>query len=143
MNEVSRLMLEHAALARQAARISGIVSGDQPASLDELAALQDEFTSALIAHLAAEDVDIYPVLLKSSDRRIAHIARAFCDEMGSLAAAYGNYRKRWTIEMMSADWIGFRKATAELFDLLAIRILRENRTLYPLIARANETDRAA
>lgn len=106
-------------------------------------ALQDEFTASLVAHLAAEDVDLYPVLLASADRRIAHIARTFCDEMGSLAAGYGAYRKRWTAEAMSADWAGFRAATLEFLDTLAIRVLRENRTLYPLVARASETDRAA
>ena len=55
--------------------------------------------------------------------------------MGDLADDFAAYDDKWTAERVAADWTGFCRETVTLFDLLKLRVEREERELYPLADR--------
>ena len=52
----------------------------------------------------SEDWALYPLLMNSGDPQIAATAKAFSDEMGGLAEAFGVYAQRW--DAMSSNRTG-------------------------------------
>ena len=106
----------------------------------DLFTLRRQLASTLIAHLKAEDWALYPRLMESGDDAVAATAKAFSDEMGGLAAAFGVYSQRWDAMSIASNWAGFCLETKDIIAALTERITRENRELYPLL---EELDRAA
>ena len=140
MSDIAKLREDHAELIEIIRRLAAAIEADIPPSPLELYDIRRELASTLIAHLKAEDWALYPRLLESKDREVASTARAFSDEMGGLAEAFGLYSQRWGAMAIQIDWPGFRSDTKAIIDALTCRITRENRDLYPLIERL---DRAA
>lgn len=133
MPYLGKLRQEHAQLVEIASRLSAAVAAPQPPAATELFMLRNELTSILIAHLKAEDWLLYPRLLASPDPSVKKTARAFSDEMGGLAQAYGCYTHKWTAMSIQVNWVGYCKETRDIIDALTQRIARENRELYPLL----------
>ena len=102
-----------------------------PAS--EVSSVRRELSSILVPHLETEDWTLYPRLAASEDPEIATKAKAFCDEMGGLAAAYQVYILRWNVMSIGANWHGYCLETRDMIGALMTRITRENRELFPLI----------
>lgn len=143
MLNLGTLSVEHAeideiaaALLDIAVRSKGPVAG--------IAAQRWRLNHLLAVHLAKEDKHLYPTLKMSSDAEIAAIARRFEAEMGGLAAAYAAYAQRWDASAVADDWAGFCADTREVLTALRLRIRREERDLYPKLAKAMKlTDEAA
>jgi len=133
MSDVAKLRGEHAALVEIATRLSALIAEPQPPAAAELFTVRNELSSLLIAHLKAEDWVLYPRLFASPDPAVEQTARAFSDEMGDLAQAYGAHTHKWTATSIAADWSGYCEETAAILDALSNRIVRENRELYPLL----------
>lgn len=113
--------LSHAGVADNAAEIArGIVA----------------MSSVIKLHLSAEDRVLYPGLQASGDRTLALLGHRFQQEMGSIAAAYVGFARRWnTPERVRADPNGFRADANRVLRAVHERMQRENRDFYPLIER--------
>lgn len=135
MINLDKLRGEHAEILTNLAKVRQLIAKRSPPPQLHLFALRHELSSLLIGHLKAEDWVLYPRLFASPDGTIAATARAFCDEMGGLAAAYSQHCKRWVAGGIAADWPGYCHECEMMIDALANRILRENRELYPLLAK--------
>ena len=133
MSELLKLRQEHAHLVEIVSRLAKVVAGAHPPGAGGLFKLRYELSSALIAHLKAEDWVLYPRLLASAEGKIAQTARAFSEEMGGLAATYMAYADKWTAAAIDDDWRGYCVETAGIIEALTNRITRENRELYPLL----------
>lgn len=133
MPNTSSLRREHAELTRRAMRLRQTVSQPEPPEADELVRMRREFSELLVAHLLFEDRDVYPRLFRSPSARVAHMARTFADEMGDQCETFLSYSKAWNDAAVETDWPAFGQATKEILDAVEIRILRENRILYPLL----------
>src|SRR3546814_2271940 len=83
-------------------------------------------------HLKCEDWILYPRLMATGDQELMRITRDFEIEMGDLSADFIAYDDKWTGERVAADWPAFGRETIALFDILAARVEREERELYPL-----------
>ncbi len=70
-----------------------------------------------------------PTQLASARARLREL------EMGDLAEEYVAYDDKWTTESVAARWEEFSRETIEVFGLLAVRVEREERELYPLADR--------
>ena len=140
MSDIARLRQDHAQLVAIVGKLEAAIDQDAPPPAVELFAIRRELASTLIAHLKAEDWALYPRLFESKDPEVAATAKAFSDEMGGLAEAFGVYAQRWDAMSIQNNWSGFRSETRGIVDALSCRIIRENRQLYPLIDRL---DRAA
>ena len=139
MSDLAKLREEHALIIKIVQRLSQFVEQPSPVSQLELFEVRRELSSALIAHLKAEDWVLYPRLIDSDNAKIAATARTFSDEMGGLAAAYLDYSEHWSAGAIAANWSDYCAETKGIVDALTNRITRENLELYPLI----EQNRAA
>ena len=140
MANLQKLSQEHDELLKLVERLRVAVAAAHSPPVVELYSLRAELATTLIAHLKAEDWAVYPRLMACGDAEIAATAKAFSDEMGGLAAAFGVYAQRWDAMTIQANWHGFCLETKDILAELTSRISRENEGLYPLIERL---DRAA
>ena len=92
-----------------------------------------KLASVLIRHLKTEDWILYPRLSRSSDGHVVATSRAFTEEMGGLAREFGDYCERWRAYEIEHDWKGYQRETATILRVLARRMRREGRELYPLL----------
>ena len=138
MTDLAKLREEHAQLVEIVRRLAAFIELPKPPSRLELFELRRELGAVLIAHLKAEDWALYPRLIESGDRNVAAVARAFSDEMGGLAAAFTAYNKRWSAYSIDLDWPAYCSETRGIIDALTLRIMRENRELYPLLERLDK-----
>ena len=130
--EMQRLRAEHAALVTLARIILDMVRVPHPPPPAELAAARGRLRENLVRHLKCEDWILYPRLMATGDQELMRITRDFEIEMGDLSADFIAYDDKWTGERVAADWPGFGRETVEIFDILAARVEREERELYPL-----------
>lgn len=133
MNDLKLLREEHRSLAAVAGRLSAMIVQEVPPPAQELYAIRMKLASELIRHLKTEDWILYPRLLTSSNSRVAETSRAFSEEMGGLAKEFRDYAERWVAYAIESDWKGYRRETAEILRVMAQRMKREERELYPLL----------
>lgn len=130
--EMQRLRAEHAALVTMSRIILDMVRAPHPPPPAGLASARGQFRDSLVRHLKCEDWILYPRLMAAGDPELTRITRDFEIEMGDLAADFAAYDRKWTGERAAADWPDFCRETVILLDLLAMRVEREERELYPL-----------
>ncbi|AJA10593.1 hypothetical protein SKP52_18615 [Sphingopyxis fribergensis] len=130
--EMERLRAEHAALIALARIVTELLQAPGPARLAELASARARLRETLVRHLKCEDWILYPRLRATGDADLMHITCEFELEMGDLAAEYVAYDDKWTAGRVAAKWTEFCRETIEVFGLLATRVEREERELYPL-----------
>jgi iron-sulfur cluster repair protein YtfE (RIC family) len=136
MPDLNQLRHEHAELTVIARKLSKMLSLDAPPPAQELFEVRMKLTSALIRHLKTEDWVLYPRLLRSSDKRVALTATAFSAEMGGLSKEFAEYSSRWGANAIQDNWEGYRRDTSEILHALKVRMVREERDLYPLLDKA-------
>lgn len=130
--ETQRLRAEHAALVTMSRIILDMVRAPHPPPAAELATARGQLRENLVRHLKCEDWILYPRLMATGDQELMRITRDFEIEMGDLAGDFIAYDDKWTSERVAADWTDFCRETVIVFDLLAMRVEREERELYPL-----------
>ena len=130
--EMQRLRAEHAALVTMSRIILDMVRAPHPPPAAELATARGQLRENLVRHLKCEDWILYPRLMATGDQELMRITRDFEIEMGDLAGDFIAYDDKWTGERVAADWPAFGRETIALFDILAARVEREERELYPL-----------
>ena len=130
--EIERLRAEHVALIALARIVTELLQASEPSRLTELASARGLLRETLVRHLKCEDWILYPRLRATGDPDLMHITHEFELEMGDLAAEYVAYDDKWTTERVAARWTEFCRDTIYVFDVLATRVEREERELYPL-----------
>ena len=130
--EMQRLRAEHAALVTLSRIILDMTDAPRPPPPAELASARSQLRDALIRHLKCEDWALYPRLMGSGDPEMARITREFEREMGELGTDFIAYDDKWTPARIAAEWADFCRETRIMFDMLAMRVAREERDLYPL-----------
>lgn len=133
--EMERLRAEHAALTALARVILAMVQDPAPLRPADLASARAALRETLVRHLKCEDWVLYPRLRASGEPELVRLTREFELEMGDLAADFTAYDDKWSATRVAADWAGFRRETQIVFDLLKLRVEREERELYPLADR--------
>lgn len=130
--EIERLRAEHVALIALARIVTELLQAPGPARLTELASARARLRETLVRHLKCEDWILYPRLRATGDPDLMHVTHEFELEMGDLAAEYVAYDEKWTAERVAARWEEFCRETIAVFGVLATRVEREERELYPL-----------
>lgn len=116
-------------------------SFEQSLSKNEGAKAKELITTiggALVGHLALEDRELYPALVKlaeqKNDQHLAMVARTFMENMSRISGALIGFIDRHSnpnvgIDRLKAEWPAIRQTLGE-------RIMSEESTLYPLYTRA-------
>jgi len=99
----------------------------------ELRRLLAQFAGKLRVHAAMETEALYPVLLGSPDPVTRSKAERLHAELGSLYGTFDEFEARWDdAAAIDAHRIRFRIDLVRMMAILARRMVRENRELYPL-----------
>jgi hypothetical protein len=133
MPDLRKLRGEHSSLAAIAEKLSAMIMLAVPPPSQELHDVRMELASALDQHLKSEDCILYPALIASPEEGIALTARVFSASMGGLACEFQIYCERWSSDNIDRDWQSFQRETFEILRALSLRMLREERDLYPLL----------
>lgn len=85
-------------------------------------------------HLATEDKNMYPYLLKSSNANVQKIAKEYADEMGHISQAFMNYKDKFnTRTKITKSPEEFKSETKEIFKVLEERMTKEDTHLYKFL----------
>ena len=138
-------MLLTANLRRQHEDLLGLADDLQRMLLDESALPQvvgevrklvARITGKLRVHATMEEEVLYQRLLASADSAVRAVAQEFLDTYGTLMRDFGAYTSRWAVsDAIAAEPGVFARETSALLRVLAARVARENRELYPLADR--------
>ena len=103
----------------------------------ELQRLLARFAGKLRVHAAMETEALYPTLLRSPDPKVRGKAEGLHAELGSLYGTFDEFEARWTDgAAIDAQRIRFRIDLVRVMAILARRMVKENRELYPLADEA-------
>ncbi|WP_157215454.1 hemerythrin domain-containing protein [Flavisphingomonas formosensis] len=130
-----QLRSEHAELIRLSHQLRMHLYPAHAARNDELLLCRDRLYKLLTAHLQREDDMLYPRLIDGPDPQLAKTAEDFTREVGGLRDSVEVWMAIWTHDAITRGWDAFRAETEDLLDALSVRIVRENRELFPLIER--------
>ncbi|WP_446897660.1 hemerythrin domain-containing protein [Clostridium sp. LBM24168] len=83
-------------------------------------------------HLLNEDKYLYPQILKSSDVRLSTFSKKYYEEMKEITKVYESYKLKYnTASKIKKNIDKFNKETKQVFELLANRVNKEEKELYP------------
>lgn len=123
------LVAEHIAIETIAADLRHL-AGQRPLDTVAVARTRWMLSRTLLAHLAKEDLLLYPMLQRSAVAEVANLARRSAEEIGGLSDGFKAYMRRWTSEAIARDLDGFERATQAILAALHARIRREETQLY-------------
>lgn len=134
MIKIDILRRQHGEALSMAQRLLELIENYQPGSPSFPVLLQlNRLYGVLRIHLAQEDVQLYPALMTSADRKVAYTAKLFAREMGDLATDLECFARHWSCSAsITNNFDEFREAANELILALAVRLEREDQHLYPL-----------
>ncbi len=132
MISIERLIREHQEIAKASDTLSRAARDGDIASLRTAIVDLDEL---LAAHLASEDLEIYPMLLATGDASQQIAAASAMSDFDSLAADWRGFVDRWSEVAIKADRAAFIEQSARVLSALSARVRVENEVLYPLALR--------
>ena len=136
MAPIAQLHGEHEMLLGVVAALRTTIAQPSPPDRLEFFNFRAQMSKQLIGHLTAEDLLLYPELLRSKDATVAATAQRFVDEMGGLLIAYREWVSAWPFERIAQNWSVFVSETSALLTTLERRVQRENDELYVLVERS-------
>lgn len=142
--DVEILKAQHRRIIRLASALGGL-AGTLKTQDDASRAreLMTALNAALIEHLAIEDDELYPELMKADDASVRQLAEHYVDDMGAISGAWAHYFGEWSQARILSDRSRFAVATKWLIGALAHRVEREDDTLYPAMEAADARSAAS
>lgn len=136
--DVRILKTQHGRIIRLASALGGTAaimktSDDAIRAREVMRALN----TALTEHLAIEDGELYPVLMRSQDHSVRDLAQHYVEDMGALSGVWAHYFEEWSQARILRDRERFASVTRGLIGALAHRVAREEDTLYPTMEAAD------
>lgn len=136
--DVRILKTQHGRIIRLASALGG-TAAIMKTSDDAICAreLMRALNTALTEHLAIEDGELYPVLMRSQDHLVRDLAQHYVEDMGALSGVWAHYFEEWSQARILRDRERFASVTKGLIGALAHRVAREEDTLYPTMEAAD------
>jgi hypothetical protein len=96
-----------------------------------------QMSGVISLHLSMEDRFLYPQVQKHGNAQLASLGRHYQEEMTHIAAAYGEFVKKWNVAAhVAADPEGFRAEANRVLKTVFERMQRENKDFYPIVEAA-------
>lgn len=138
------LRAQHRVIIRQATALNGLAGviktrDDASQACHAIQAID----RLLVRHLTIEDEWLYPGLMSADDPGVQKQAAEAFEDMGGILQAWLQYRDGWSVDRVFADPERFAAATRGIVGALALRVEREDDTLYPAMDGLQSQDRAA
>ncbi|WP_439540839.1 hemerythrin domain-containing protein [Sphingomonas sp.] len=129
MVSIERLIDEHAQISARSNALLRAVATESPTMLRTMIVALD---TDLVAHLATEDLEVYPHLLAKGDMAQREAAEIAMGDFDQLAAEWRAYVDEWTADEIESDRELFIEASKRVLSALSARVRIENEILYPL-----------
>lgn len=129
MVSIERLIDEHAQISARSNALLRAVATESPTLLRTMIVALD---TDLVAHLATEDLEVYPHLLAKGDMAQREAAEIAMGDFDQLAAQWRAYVYEWTADEIENDRELFIEASKRVLSALSARVRIENEILYPL-----------
>lgn len=129
MVSIERLIDEHAQISARGNALLRAVATESPTMLRTMIVGLD---TELAAHLATEDLEVYPHLLAKGDMAQREAAEIAMGDFDQLAAEWRAYVDEWTADEIEGDRELFVEASKRILSALSARVRIENEILYPL-----------
>lgn len=129
MVSIERLIGEHAQISAQGDALLRSVATASPTMLRTMIIALD---TGLTAHLATEDLEVYPHLLAKGNMAQREAAEIAMGDFEQLAAEWRAYVDEWTANEIDSDRELFIEASKRVLSALSARVRIENEILYPL-----------
>ncbi|MDK2766256.1 MAG: hemerythrin domain-containing protein [Sphingomonas sp.] len=129
MVSIERLIDEHAQISARSNALLRAVATESPTMLRTMIVALD---TDLVAHLATEDLEVYPHLLARGDMAQREAAEIAMGDFDQLAAEWRAYVDEWTADEIESDRELFIEASKRVLSALSARVRIENEILYPL-----------
>lgn len=102
----------------------------------EISLLLGSLSGKIKLHLLADDRYVYPLLTAHSNMEIKAISQKFADEMGNLSAIFLQFQEKYAnAAQIRALAPGFAAELKGIISAIQERIVREDKSLYPLLER--------
>lgn len=102
----------------------------------EISLLLGSLSGKIKLHLLADDRYVYPLLTAHFNREIKAISQKFADEMGNLSAVFLQFQEKYAnAAKIRALAPGFAAELKGIITAIQERIVREDKSLYPLLER--------
>ena len=140
MNTLDKCREEHIELTSMIADLQFILTPERLQNKHkerQARQLLNELFDKIFDHLHAEDKEVYPDLLVHEDAKIKSMAWGFISGEHGLRQMVGSYHRKWLKGRDHAFSEAFLKETNEIFDLLVDRIDREEKVLFPRLAKSS------
>lgn len=138
-----KLRCDHRVLLSRAADLAGMALAVRTArDADRAVAAITELDVLIVAHLEAEDVDVYGVLMASQDAELSARATTAYDDVGGLVGAWSQFAQYWTSAQILERPDAFARAADCVLNALILRIRFEEETVYPAAESATPGGRA-
>jgi len=130
---IDNLKRQHVEIQASMEYILDIINkGNIMDSASDIAKEINMLAGKLRIHLLSENDFLYPYLLKSSDDKLKKLGKAYIDEMKSIGDRFMKYKDDYnTKSKIVANVSEFIRETKETFQLLKMRLDREDEELYP------------
>jgi hemerythrin HHE cation binding domain-containing protein len=134
--DVHLLETQHAEIDKaMTAVMRAIDAGEVSSQATSLAAMLNDISGLVDSHLATEDNELYPILVKSMDPQVGRTARQFRDNKSGIAQEFHGYIDRYKLpDDVTMNAALFRYETRRIFERIRYRMRREENDLYPLLA---------
>lgn len=134
MSHTDRYRQQHSEIMRLATDLGKkLVPSQLAVGASDARRLLSELSGKFIVHLAAEDMLLYPMMLKCKDASAQALAKRFAVDMQPMAQAFKDYAVRWNAAAeIQKNPEGFTNETRGIIKALSERIRKENTELYPL-----------
>lgn len=129
MVSIERLIDEHAQISARSNALLRAVATESPTMLRTMIVALD---TDLVAHLATEDLEVYPHLLAKGDMAQREAAEIAMGDFDQLASEWRAYLDEWTADEIENDRELFIEASKRVLSALSARVRIENEILYPL-----------
>lgn len=139
-----QLRREHRVLLARAADLAGHALEVKTAAdaAEAVAAIQD-LDDRIVAHLEAEDVEVYGALMALCDHQTSRQAEAAYHDVGGLVGAWTQFAQFWNADEIVARPAAFSRAADCVLNALILRIRFEEESLYPLAESATRMPAAS
>lgn len=133
--DITNLSRQHREIMNQAKYIlDNIEKGTIQQNIQEIVQTMNAMAGKLKIHLVNEDEYLYPQLLNHYDANLQTFGKKYIEEMKEVTKAYTDYKSRYnTTTKIENNIDGFKQETKQVFKVLANRIDREEKELYPLL----------
>lgn len=135
--DMAELRRQHDEISHTAHRLAQATA--DRANPRSVGAIRWQLARQLMAHLALEDRILYPAMQRAADERTRTTAATLQTETGALAESFSRYMTAWSDDRVAREWTDFCVETQAIIRALSERVDRENRTLYPLADKVDDS----